>query len=246
MSALAGLGAFAQGLGSGMQDRKDRAEREKERDLQDRMLTSYQAMASRGGAMGAVGGPIHGGMSGGQVGGGLGAVPPGVTSGNGDLFSLIDRTEGGGRYDTLFGHSQNGGRFDGVDVSKMTIGELGAFASPSGEYGQWVKGKVGRVATPMGRHQIVGTTLRAAASEMGLSPDTVFSPTTQNAMAAHLARKRLAGAKSPTAKRSALRAEWEGFKHVSDADLDAAIAKFEAGGGMIGQRPLGAYGSGPQ
>lgn len=240
MSALAGLGAFAQGLGSGMQDRKDREERKEDKARQERMLSAYEAMAS-GGGMGAVGAPVAGAQA-----GGMGAAPTGQASGNGDLFSLIDRTEGGGRYDTLFGHSQNGGKFNGVDVSKMTLADLGAFASPSGEYGQWVKGQVGRVATPMGRHQIVGTTLRAAASEMGLSPDTVFSPQTQDSMAAHLARKRLSAAKDPGAKRSALRAEWEGFKHVSDAELDTAIAKFEADGGIIGKRPLGAYGSSPQ
>ena len=245
MSALAGLGALANGLAGGINAKKDREEAAKQRELQDRMLKTYETMAASGGSMGAVGGPMSGELNGSQ-GSGLGAVAPGQTSGNGDLFSLIDKHEGGGRYDTLFGHSQNGGQFNGVDVSKMTIGELGAFASPSGEYGQWVKGKVGRVATPMGRHQIVGTTLRAAASEMGLSPETVFSPQTQDSMAAHLARKRLSGAKDPGMKRSALRAEWEGFKNVSDADLDAAIAQFEADGGMIGQRPLGAYGSGPQ
>lgn len=240
MSAVAGLGAFASGLAGGINAKKDREEAAKQREQQDRMIAGYEAMGAAGyPSWGSLGATMN-------ASGGLGAVPTGPVQGNGDLFSLIDRTEGGGRYDTLFGHAQNGGKFDGVDVSKMTLAELGAFASPSGEYGQWVKGQVGRVATPMGRHQIVGTTLRSAALEMGLSPDTVFGPQTQDAMAAHLARKRLAGTKDPHTKRAALRAEWEGFKHVSDADLDAAIAKFEADGGLIGRRPLGAYGSSPQ
>lgn len=151
-----------------------------------------------------------------------------TNTGSGDLFSLIDKHEGGGNYSTLFGHSQrDGGQFAGTDVSGMTIGEAINFASPSGEYGQWVKGKVGRVATPMGRHQIVGSTLKAAAAEMGLSPDTPFSGEVQDRIAEHLAYKRIAGAKSPEAKRNALRSEWEGFRNVSNAALDVAIAQFE-------------------
>lgn len=149
------------------------------------------------------------------------------------LFQLNDKHEGGGRYDTLFGHSQRGGQFDGVDVTKMTLGELRGFASPSGEYGQWVKGELGRsgqrprVATPMGAHQIVGTTLRSAAKRMGLSDDTVFTPEVQDTIAMDLARRRIAGSKTMSGKRAALRAEWEGYKNVSDQDLDRAIMEME-------------------
>ena len=151
-----------------------------------------------------------------------------TNSESGSLFGLIDKTEGGGNYSTLFGHSQReGGQFAGVDVSNMTIDQAVEFASPSGKYGQWVAGKVGRVSTPMGRHQIVGSTLRAAAAEMGLSGDTKFSPEVQNQIAVHLARRRLAGAKTMAEKRSALRLEWEGFKNVSDSDLNDAIYRFE-------------------
>jgi len=149
------------------------------------------------------------------------------------LFDLIDDTEGAGRYDTLFGHSQRGGRFDGVDVSRMTLGELREFSKPSGEYGQWVKqelarsGHRARVATPMGRHQIVGTTLRSTARELNLPDDTVFNRQTQNRMANHLARQRLSSATTMQQKMAALRAEWEGFQKVDDARLRAAIIDFE-------------------
>jgi len=71
------------------------------------------------------------------------------------FLGVMDKHEGGGSYDTLFGHSQD--KF-GVKPSEMTLGQLYAFSDPSGEYGQWVKGQVGRVATPMGRYQFVGTT----------------------------------------------------------------------------------------
>ena len=152
------------------------------------------------------------------------------TGGIQPLLGLIDKTEGGGDYDTLFGFSQKGGReFAGVKPSEMTIGELKRFASPSGSYGQWVKGKVGRVATPMGRYQFVGTTLAATAKKMGLPDTAVFDQRTQDAMFAFKVRERLSKKSSPEGKREALRAEWEGFKSASNAELDNAIASFENG-----------------
>jgi len=151
-----------------------------------------------------------------------------------DLLGLIDTHEGGANYDTLFGHSQNGGKFDGVRISEMTLDELAEFSNPSGEYGQWVGANNpdnSRVATPMGRYQIVGTTMRAVAREMGLPGDTVFTPDVQDSMARHLADKRIArGGNDPAALRREMRAEWDGFKNVSDAALDQAIAQYRAGG----------------
>lgn len=90
------------------------------------------------------------------------------------FLSAVDRTEGAGGYDTLFGHAQQG-PFSGTDVSQMTTGDALAFADPSGAYGQHVRNQIGRVATPMGRHQIVGTTLRNASRELGLDPSTPFN-----------------------------------------------------------------------
>lgn len=150
----------------------------------------------------------------------------------GQFVALLDRTEGAGDYRTLYGHAQRpGGAFAGVDITQMTIAEVSAFAAPDGRYASHVRDQVGRVATPMGRGQIVGTTLRAAAKEMGLSPDTKFTPAVQNAMILHLAEKRLASATTQEGKRAALRAEWEGLKHVSDAELDLAIMDLERGTG---------------
>ena len=232
--SLAGLGAFAEGFGAARMRRKDMDQRRADAERQDRMIAALGAMPPAGMIGGGDGMGVAVGSAGGDD------LSGDQVRSDGTLLGLIDRTEGGGNYSTLFGHSQRGGAFDGVDVSKMTLAQLKNFASPKGQYGQWVKGKVGRVATPMGRYQIVGTTLRNAASELGLSPDTVFSPQTQTAIAEHLARRRLASAESPAAKRIALRAEWEGFKHVPDSQLDQAIARFESGGGTFSPRALGA------
>lgn len=135
---------------------------------------------------------------------------------------LIDKTEGGGSYSTLFGHSQKD-RFKGVDVSKMTIGQLKSFADPDGAYGQWVKGQVGRVATPMGRYQIVGTTLKGAAAEMGLSDDVRFTPAIQDKFFQHLLKKSLARGVTTGEKIANVRNEWEGFKHVPTMELARLI-----------------------
>jgi hypothetical protein len=153
--------------------------------------------------------------------------------GNSMLWDLVDNTEGAGNYDTLYGHSQNGGAFDGVRVSEMTLGELRDFSNTSGEYGQWVRGSLedsgqrARVATPMGRWQIVGTTMRNTQAELGMSDDTVFDANTQRQMADHLAGQRLAGATTMGGKMTALRQEWEGFGNVSDRDLTRAIQQYE-------------------
>lgn len=149
------------------------------------------------------------------------------------LLPLIDRTEGAGSYDTLFGHSQRGnGRFAGIKVSEMTIGEALQFADTSGAYGQWVKEELGRightprVATPMGRYQFVGTTLRSVAEQMGLSMDTLFDQRTQDAMFDFHARQTLRG-KTGQAALNAIRGQWEGFKNVSDEELLRAVNAFK-------------------
>lgn len=165
-------------------------------------------------------------------------VPTAVPSGSGSsssnpLVGLVDRTEGGGRYDTLFGHSQRaGGAFEGIDVSQMSLDQLSQLDQ---EYGPWVKNQLGksgqeaRIATPMGRFQIVGDTRRQVAQEMGLPGNTVFTPEVQNAMFEHLVDKRISGPRSMAGKIQGLRQEWEGFKSVPDNVLAQAINAYEKG-----------------
>ena len=63
----------------------------------------------------------------------------------------IFKGESGGDYGALFGYQNRpGGKFANIDLTKMTIDDALEFANPSGNYGQFVKGQVGRVATPMG------------------------------------------------------------------------------------------------
>lgn len=92
----------------------------------------------------------------------------------------IFKGESGGDYNALFGFSNRPGkRFANVRLTDMTVDEAINFARPSGEYGQWVKGQIGRVATPMGGYQVVGTTLRAAKKAMGLTGKERMTPAQQ-------------------------------------------------------------------
>ena len=89
--------------------------------------------------------------------------------------------ESGGDYDALFGYSNRpGGQFGGVRLTDMTVSDALNFSAPSGPYGQWVKGQVGRVATPMGAYQVVGTTLRAAKEGLGLTGNERMTPELQD------------------------------------------------------------------
>lgn len=138
----------------------------------------------------------------------------------------INATESGGSYDTLFGHSQrDGGAFAGVKVSEMTIGELINFAG--GEYGKWAKKKLGYTATPMGKYQFVGTTMKKVAQDMGLSSDTVFTPEVQDRMFHYQLSRRINSGSTMASKIKNIRSEWEGFKSIPDTVLANLISEYE-------------------
>lgn len=149
--------------------------------------------------------------------------------------------ESGGDYGALFGYQNRpNGRFSGVDLTKMTVDQALDFANPSGPYGQYVKGQVGRVATPMGAYQIVGTTLRAAKEGLGLRGDEVLTPAMQDRLGQWIYKTQGTGA-------------WEGYKPMTDAQAIAAETMSLLGKGpqtstkgpqmMQEQKPQGLLGS---
>lgn len=252
MSLGSSFGAFAQNFAASRQNEKDRQERSAVAAQNDKLIGILGQQIANGGAGGGLGAapdlsygaaaPMQHGAVAPSATGSAGIAPGEFKAGGGgDLWSLMDKHEGGGNYDTLYGHSQRDGRFKGTRISNMTIGQAIDFANPKGDYGQWVASvNNGTVATPMGRHQIVGSTLRRAAKDMGLDPSTPFNARTQDAVAVHLATNRLRGASSPEAERAALRSEWVGFRKVPDSQLDAAIADFRRqhlSGSALGARP---------
>ena len=163
-----------------------------------------------------------------------------VISGGSVTAQLIDKYEAGrGGYRTLFGQAQEAGKpFEGYDVTTKTLGELYEFSDPSGAegtYGAYVKANNPKkvLATPMGRYQFVGKTLKATAKEMNLPDSTVFTPDVQDAMFLYTARKVTQG-KSQEGKRKALRSTWEGFKNASNGQIDQMISEIESGNPDLG------------
>ncbi|TAX71814.1 lytic murein transglycosylase [Rhizobium leguminosarum] len=149
------------------------------------------------------------------------------------FLAAVDHEEGAGNYDTLFGHAQKNGPFAGTAVSTMPIRDVIAFTDPSGPYAQSVKDQIGRVATPVGRYQVVGTTLRNAVGALGLDPNAPFDKNAQDAVGAYLARQRIASADSLPGQIAALRQEWHGFKNVPDEQLAQVVADLRSGNGAI-------------
>lgn len=89
--------------------------------------------------------------------------------------------ESGGDYDALFDYANRPGKqFQNVRLTDMTVDEALAFANPRGEYAQSVKGQIGRVATPMGAYQVVGSTLRDAKRALGLTGGERMTPDLQD------------------------------------------------------------------
>lgn len=97
------------------------------------------------------------------------------------LKRMVFPGESGGDYNALFGYANRpGGQFAGVNLTDMTVDQALEFANPRGPYGQSVKSQIGRVATPMGAYQIVGTTLRAAKEGLGLTGSERMTPELQD------------------------------------------------------------------
>ena len=118
--------------------------------------------------------------------------------------------ESGGDYGALFNYqNRDNGRFSDVNLTDMTVDQALDFASPSGPYGQYVKGQVGRVATPMGAYQVVGTTLRAAKNALGLTGSETMTPEMQDQIGQWIYKTQGTGA-------------WEGYKSMTDAQAVGA------------------------
>jgi hypothetical protein len=129
----------------------------------------------------------------------------------------IFKGESGGDYDALFGYANRpGGQFQDVKLTNMTVDEALAFADPSGPYGQAVKGQIGRVATPMGAYQVVGTTLRAAKEGLGLKGNERMTAALQERIAHWIYKTQGTGA-------------WEGYRGPASGGGGAPASP--AGGG---------------
>lgn len=117
-----------------------------------------------------------------------------------DIQRGIFAGESGGDYGALFNYQNRpDGRFSNVDLTQMTVDQALQFADPSGPYAQYVKGQVGRVATPMGAYQVVGSTLRSAKEGLGLTGNERMTPELQDRIGQWIYQAQGTGA-------------WEGYK----------------------------------
>lgn len=158
--------------------------------------------------------------------------------------------ESGGDYDALFGFSNRaGGKFANVRLTEMTVDEALAFADPRGEYAQWTKGQVGRVATPMGAYQIVGTALRAAKKGLGLTGNEKMTPELQEKLGLYIYNTQGTGAwegykgkqsgGNYTAMSDADMAEWSDLVTKHKGDVTAAAVERKFGLGAVATYTLG-------
>lgn len=184
---------------------------------------------------------------------GLGGNLPPAAGAPGDWDQIragIFAGESGGDYDALYGFSnRDGGKFANVRLTEMTVDEALAFASPDGEYGQWTKGQVGRVATPMGAYQIVGTTLRAAKKGLGLTGNELMTPELQEKLGVWIYNTQGTGAwEGYKGKRSgggavamsdAEMAEWGELVTKHKGDVTAAAVERKFGFGAVATYALG-------
>jgi len=135
--------------------------------------------------------------------------------------------ESGGDYDALFGYQNRpDGIFSGIKVSEMPIADVIKFTSPSGAYGQYVKGQVGRVATPVGAYQVVGSTLRSAVEALGLDPSQKFDKATQDKIGQYILKTQGTGA-------------WEGYGKGGAAMAQEPQKPQGLLGGLLGGQGIG-------
>lgn len=101
-----------------------------------------------------------------------------------ELQSNVFPGESGGDYNALFGYAnRQGAPFAGFDLSNMTVDQALAFSDPSGPYASYVRGQIGRTATPMGAYQVTGSTLREAKRGLGLTGSEKMTPALQDHIA---------------------------------------------------------------
>ena len=140
-------------------------------------------------------------------------------------------------YDTIFGNAEKRRTpFKGTKVSDMTLDEVLEFTKLNGKFHNHNK-KKGYNTTAVGKYQIVGSTLRDLNSrgvlkKLGITDDTKFDEKTQDDIAAYIAVHRIkdratgrvGGDLAPRGSaRKEMRNAWEGFKKLSNDELDEII-----------------------
>ena len=132
-------------------------------------------------------------------------------------------------YDSLYGNSQRKDQpFSDIKITDMTLEEVLAFQDINGEYAAWVKknNPDNLKSTPVGRFQFVGKTLRPLVKELNLDLSQKFSAQLQDLLFEEHIKNCFEGISSIPKKREILKAQWQGFRKLSNPELDAIIKEY--------------------
>lgn len=132
-------------------------------------------------------------------------------------------------YDTMFGEAHRRDTpFKGTKITNLTMDEVFDLVAAGGEWNQYNKTNHDENTTAIGKYQMVGATLRdlkdrGVLKKLGITGDTKFNKETQDAIAMHLAERRVKPDYSMAEARAQLKNEWAGFKKLSNTELDTII-----------------------
>ena len=147
---------------------------------------------------------------------------------------MTAKESGSGGYDSLYDQAQKE-TFKGIVPTEMTIGEVLSFQKKRGKgsYASFVKANnpSGKLSTPVGKFQYVGSTLQDEVDKNGYNLNAKFDANMQDTIFYNHANRIIKNLKTQEGKRSKMRATWEGFKSkkaVSDKELDALIAEIQS------------------
>ena len=147
---------------------------------------------------------------------------------------MTAKESGSGGYDSLYDQSQKE-TFKGVVPTEMTIGEVLAFQKKrgAGSYASFVKANnpSGKLSTPVGKFQYVGSTLQDEVDTNDYDLNSKFDANMQDTIFYNHANRIIKNLKTQGGKRSKMRSTWEGFKSkkaVSDKELDALISEIQS------------------
>ena len=147
---------------------------------------------------------------------------------------MTSKESGRGGYDALYNQAQKS-TFKDFKPTEMTIGEVLAFQKKrgAGSYASFVKANnpSGKLSTPVGKFQYVGSTLQDEVDTNDYDLNSKFDANMQDTIFYNHANRIIKNLKTQGGKRSKMRSTWEGFKSkkaVSDKELDALISEIQS------------------
>ena len=110
-------------------------------------------------------------------------------------ISLAEGTSDPGGYDRLLGGTEK--NLFRIKPTEMTVQEILDFqlARGAGSYAEYANSEVGRISTPVGKYQVVGSTLQGLVDQGIVDPNEKFDENTQERIGTYLITKDLAGGK---------------------------------------------------